>query len=214
MSNSRREKLQCNDCHGLRWHALRTSYSVEGEEDMGGNCYEPWTDTFEIFQCRGCDSLLVRRSFLFLPIGEEAEISYFPARSSRHRPSWSWGLPPELRELLGEVYTALQSNSPRLALMGIRAVVDVAILEKVGDAGSFVEKLAVLEREGYVGQKQRNFLSAVLDAGSAAAHRGHTASEQGLEYAMDIVENLLQAVYALEGAAEHLREATPPRKRP
>jgi hypothetical protein len=214
MNTPEKEKLQCNDCHGLRWHVLRASYSVEGAEDWGDNFVEPWTDAFEIFQCLGCDSILVRRSFLFAPYGEEAEFSYFPARSSRHRPRWSWALPPELHELLREVYGALQSNSPRLALMGIRAVVDIAILEKVGDTGSFAEKLTALERGGFVGQRQRDFLSAVLDAGSAAAHRGHVASEQELEYAMDIVENLLQAVYALEGAAEHLRGKTPPRKRP
>ena len=180
---------------------------------MGGGFFEPWTNCFEIFQCQGCDSVLVRRSFLFEPLGEEAELSYFPARISRHPPPWSWGLPSELRDLLKEVYGALQSNSPRLALMGIRAVVDVAILEKVGDIGSFAEKLTSLERKGFVGQRQKDFLSAVLDAGNAAVHRGHAASAQELEYAMDIVENLLQAVYALEGAAQHLRVKTPPRQR-
>jgi len=191
---------------------LRASHTVEGEEDMGGGYLEPWTDIFEIFQCQGCDSALVRRSFLFEPIGSEAELSYFPARMSRHQPRWLWKLPNELFEILKEVYGALHSDSPRLALMGIRTVVDFAMLEKVGDIGSFEDRLTALEREGFVGRRQKEFLSAVLNAGNAAAHRGHKASTQELESAMDIVENLLQAAYELEGAAKHLRENTPPRK--
>src|ERR1700712_5539811 len=109
MSALRKEKLQCNECHGLRWHMLRASHTVEGEEDMGGGYLEPWTDIFEIFQCQGCDSALVRRSFLFEPIGSEAELSYFPARTSRHQPRWLWKLPNELFEILKEVYGALHS---------------------------------------------------------------------------------------------------------
>jgi hypothetical protein len=97
--------------------------------------------------------------------------------------------------------------------MGIRAVVDVVILENVGDVGSFAKKLATLEERGFIGRQQRQFLEAVLDAGNAAAHRGHAANAEELESAMDIVENLLQAVYVLETAAEHVRRRTPPRRK-
>jgi hypothetical protein len=212
MNAVRDEKLQCNQCGGPTWHALRTSYTANGTEILDDYNSEPWTDCFDVFQCKGCDSVLVRRSFDFFPTGNE--VSYFPAPISRHQPQWSWGLPDELRSLLREVYSALHANSSRLALMGIRAVIDVVILEKVGDVGSFAEKLAALQSKGFVGERQRDFLNAVLAAGGAAAHRGHAADAQELGYAMDIVENLLQAVYALEGAAEHLREKTPPRQRP
>jgi hypothetical protein len=87
------------------------------------------------------------------------------------------------------------------------------MLEKVGDIGSFAVKLEKLESEGFIGRKQKEFLSAVLDAGNAAAHRGHAASASEIEYAMDIVEHLLQAIYILEDAAQVLREKTPPRQR-
>ena len=191
---------------------MRASYAAEGEEEVDGET-EYWTDKFEIFQCQGCESVLVRRSFDFsLFIGQEPEQSYFPARISRRRPQWLQQVSGELQSLLGEVYNALHADSPRLALMGIRAVVDLAIMETVGDVGSFPEKLAALEKGGFVGQKQREFLAAVLAAGNAAAHRGHAASTQELEFAMDIVENLLQAIYALEGAAQHIRVKTPPRR--
>jgi hypothetical protein len=211
MSDSRREKLQCNECHGTRWHVLCADHRIEGREEVDGEV-EPWTDYFEIFQCQGCDSVHVRRSFCFALLGEEPALSYFPARISRHKPQWSQDLPDELQDLLWEVYGALHADSPRLALMGIRAVIDVAIHEKVGDVGTFREKLAALENKGFVGKQQREFLEAVLDAGNAAAHRGHAASAQELEFAMDIVENLLQAVYALGRAAKHIRGKTPPRQ--
>jgi len=172
----------------MRWHALCAAHTIESSEEIEGEV-GPWTDCFEIFRCQGCDSVHVRRSFYFALLGEEPERSYFPARISRHKPQWLQDLPDELRELLWEVYGALHADSPRLALMGIRAVVDVVILEKVGDVGTFREKLTALGEKGFVGRQQGEFLEAVLDAGSAAAHRGHAASAQELDFAMDIVEN-------------------------
>jgi hypothetical protein len=95
--------------------------------------------------------------------------------------------------------------------MGIRAVIDLAVVERVGDVGTFEQKLNALAEKGYVGEKQKDFLAAALDAGSAAAHRGHRPKASDLDYSMDIVENMLQALYVLEEAADQLRKATPPR---
>jgi hypothetical protein len=211
MRNKQDVRLLCNWCGTPTWHALKASYTAEGVEEIDENYHEPWIDKWEILQCKGCHSVLARRSFLFA--STEPDLSYFPPRTSRRQPPWSWSLPSEVRDLLNEVYGALQANSSRLALMGIRTVIDVVILEKVGDIGSFAEKLNALQDRGFVGERQKEFLTAVLDAGSAAVHRGHVASVVELGYAMDIVENLLQAVYALEGAAQHLRGTTPTRQR-
>jgi len=86
------------------------------------------------------------------------------------------------------------------------------LLDKVGDAGTFAQKLAQLEDAGFVGRRDRKFLDAALDAGSAAAHRGYQPKKEHLDHVMDIVENLLQAVYILEEAADELKESTPARK--
>lgn len=213
MDKPTREKIHCNACRGPRWHEIKTEFEFEGYEELTEEYGEPWYDHFEICQCEGCDSILVRREFTYSLFGIDREVTYFPPRISRHLPPWSSKLPPNLRMLLREVYQALQADSPRLALMGIRAVVDLAIVARVGDQGTFREKLEALEESGVVGHEQKEFLSAVLNAGSAATHRGHAPDRKQLSHAMDIVENMLQAAYILKEAADQLREATPPRKR-
>jgi hypothetical protein len=45
--------------------------------------------------------------------------------------------------------------------------------DKVGDVGTFEQKLKALEDDGYVSKRNREVLDAALDAGNATAHRGH-----------------------------------------
>jgi hypothetical protein len=52
-------------------------------------------------------------------------------------------------------------------------------------------------------------LEAALDAGNAAAHRGHAAKPEEVEIVMDIVENMLHSVYVLHDAAQKLKKSTP-----
>lgn len=83
----------------------------------------------------------------------------------------------------------------------------------VGDVGSFPQKLDALLAEGLIGKKNRDFLEAALNAGSAASHRGHQPSGTAVSHVMDIMENHFQAVYVLESAADELKKTTPPRQR-
>jgi len=76
-----------------------------------------------------------------------------------------------------EIYAALHADSRSLALMGARTLVDMAILDKIGDAGSFQKKLELMEQKGFVARENRQFLSAALDAGNAAAHRGYNQAQ-------------------------------------
>ncbi len=146
--------------------------------------------------------------------GEAKVIRYFPPSSARHRPVWAWHLPQPAQFLLKEIYDALYSEGLRLAVMGARTLVDMAILDKVGDVGTFVEKLKALESKGFISKRNREVLSAALDAGSATAHRGHKFEAAQVHQVMDIVENLLQSIYVLERAAQKIKTATPPRKKP
>jgi len=50
-------------------------------------------------------------------------------------------LPDTVRGLLAEVYTAFQANARRLATMGVRAVLEAVMIDKVRDNGSFAKNL-------------------------------------------------------------------------
>jgi hypothetical protein len=81
--------------------------------------------------------------------------------------------------------------------------------DKVGDVGSFVDKLKEIEKIGIIGSQNKNYLEAALDAGNAAAHRGYQPSVDEVNAVMDIVENILQVAYHLSSLAEHLKISTP-----
>ncbi len=208
---STNEKVHCNKCRGKTSHRL--AFAIRGDE--GSQWYGPeyegsWRTRYEVLQCAGCQEAVLRRIYECSE-DEYPDVRYFPPPVSRHPPSWQYQLPGDLRLLLDEVYRSLDAANRRLPMMGARALVDMVIVEKVGDLGSFTEKLKKLESEEYISATNRVVLEAALDVGSAAAHRGHAPRTSQIDAVMDIIENLLQAVYVLPDMAEELKNSTPPR---
>lgn len=203
-------RIHCNNCSHETNHVVRATDTVVSEDKdyEGGPVGEK--DTFEILQCLGCEERSIRRTFEHDAYGKGIP-EFYPPRISRRTPLWKGKLPKQILAVVEEVYRALQNDSPRLATIGARTIIDLVILDKVGDIGTFVEKLTALEKQGYVGRKNREFVAAVLEAGSAAAHRGIAPQVNELNRVMDIVESLLESVYVLEELAQHLRQTTPAR---
>jgi hypothetical protein len=112
---------------------------------------------------------------------------------------------------MDEVYRSLDADNSRLPMMGARTLVDMLMVDKVGDIGTFDEKLKKLEGMGVISPDNREVLSAALDVGHAAAHRGHAPNFDDVNAVMDIVENLLHAVYVLPDVAKGLKQTTPAR---
>jgi hypothetical protein len=169
---------------------------------------------YDFLECRGCGCVTLRCTTTCERLfGEEKLTRYFPPSSARRWPVWAELIPLPANNLLHEVYNALHYEGLRLAVMGARTLVDMAVIEKVGDVGTFPQKLTKLEEQGFIGARNREVLTAALDAGNATSHRGHKFKSQEVHQVMDIVENLLQAIYVLESAAQKLKTATPPRKK-
>jgi hypothetical protein len=214
-------KVFCNHCGHITNHRVVTEHVVQGDLDetaigiaqatIDPEPHEPdWWDRYDMLECRGCESVCLRHTNYFGPTDQE-DVYFYPPRVFRRLPEWRHRLPPLVGSLVDEVYKALAADSRRLAVMGARTLVDMVIAEKVGDQGPFRQKLHVLEEQGFVGKVNGEHLAAALDAGNAAAHRGHVPSTEAVAQVMDIVENLLQAVYVLGAAAEKLGRETPPR---
>ena len=210
MNQSRKsERIYCNQCRGKTVHRLRKIVKDAGTDDETGF---QWHTTFEMLQCAGCQDVVLRRTFAFSE-NQEVEVRYFPPAMSRYLPTWRYSLSKGMRLLLEEVYRSLDSENLRLPMMGARTLVDMLFFEQLKkDVGNFKQKLETLEKEGIVSPQNREVLDAALDAGSAAAHRGHEAGEYEIRAVMDIVENMLQSVYVLPKMAKNLRELTLPRK--
>jgi hypothetical protein len=212
MSDTQITRIHCNGCGRTTRHRIVSSFTQTREdevEEIETTAVE--TTTIAVLECLGCEALVVQVTAEHDVYGE-ADPRFYPPPISRPMPRWSSKLPWPIQAVLREVYGALQAGSYRLATMGARTVVDLVITDKVGDTGTFASKLEALEKQGFVGRKNREVLSAALEAGNAAAHRGLAPESGVLNHVMDIVENLLEAVYTLEQAANDVRRATPPRK--
>jgi hypothetical protein len=176
--------------------------------------------TYQTLECCGCGDVSFRLRYCFgqrvqhdddLFDEDLFDDTYYPPRVWRKKPVWISKLPDELRSLLDEVYTALQAGSRTLATMGARSVLDMVILERVGDRGSFKRKLEAMVAEGWVGLHDKDILYAALNAGNAAIHRGHIPTDSELTTVMNIVEHMLNSIYILPDDANRLRQNTPQR---
>lgn len=204
----------CNICgHETRHYLIATKHWREIVDKDGESPPVYIRYIYQFLQCRGCYYVTMRRKTIYPEVLDgEIITEYFPPAVSRRQPTWSTQLPDPILQLLREVYLALHSDSQRLAMIGTRTLVDMAILDKVGDVGNFKQKLQALEDQGFIGKRNREILEAALGAGHAAAHRGQNYKVAEVNQVIDIVENLLQAVYILEKTAAAIKKVTPPRK--
>ena len=207
------ERIHCNTCRQNTHHerVCKVVDAVTTEYDVGR--FIECVTRSETFQCCGCHDVLLRRTRFLEGFPKTLNVQYFPPAVSRHQPSWIWSalLPKGLPDVIHEIYRSLDANNHRLPMMGARTLIDMLMVDRVGDAGRFDEKLKKLEALGVVSARNREVLAAALDVGSAAAHRGHAPKTDEVNAVMDIVENLLHAVYVLPKMAEDLKKTTPPR---
>lgn len=80
-----------------------------------------------------------------------------------------------------------------------------------GDAGTFVAKLKALRDAGHMAEVQYEAMLVVVDAGNAAAHRGHIPAPDSVRAMLGALEHLLQSLYVLKDVASELSRATPKR---
>ena len=208
----------CNSCTRQTRHELLFVTSVRDDREVTAPQWDDaghiYLDTYELIQCLGCQTVTFRQTFVVEGYEDQTRtLTFFPPRVSRRLPKWKDDLAEPLQDIINQVYAALHLDHSALALMGARAVVDMIIIDKVGDRGSFQSKLQALQTEGYIGSRARNVLDAALDTGNAASHRGHNPPSGTVNEVMDIVENLLEAIYRHDGIAERLRASTPQRSR-
>lgn len=149
----------------------------------------------------------------------------YPPAPSRKRPEWGtlfllcfnsfelW-----ISKLHEDIYSAIGLEAYALAAMGARAILDYVVTSKAGDKGDFKQKLTRMRDQGLITVEQVETIDAAFDAGSAAAHRGHSPSREDVYHLLDITESLLEKFYIDPArqrrqaqAAAALRSNTPPR---
>lgn len=210
MAEPNRLLSHCNKCHRPTSHDVLHQRAVSRDHvDETDGYHEAWTYTYTMLECRGCEEVSMKIDHWHSDYGD-VDPELYPPRISRKAPDWLWNLPSDWWSLMREIYGALHANSRRLAVMGSRTVIDLYLTEAVGNGGSFKERLDRLVSSGQLAPDDRSTLNAALEAGNAAAHRGHTPNASDLSAVMDIVEHLLHK-FVLKRRADSLQKNIPAR---
>jgi hypothetical protein len=180
---------------------------------------------YKALECQLCRSVTLSITTQRDPGGmmgdpETVRIEYFPPLPIRALPKWTSDLDRKTASLLREIYGALENSLPVVASSGIRTVLDRLAVAAVGDVGTFRDKLAAMEKKGLLDSDERQIMSAVIDAGSASAHRGFSPDKETVIAMLDIAEELLAKIEVgpkrkarLARKAKAITAKVPPRPR-
>ncbi|MEO6853319.1 MAG: DUF4145 domain-containing protein [Rhodoferax sp.] len=188
------------------------------EDDDDGEVMFSESAIYSTIQCRGCDDVKMR----LVEGGSHSDetISYYPPATFRRKPKWMGelllesimdGIHKTLVELLSEVYKAMQNGMPRLAAMGVRALLESVMTDKVGDKGTFAQNLDAFATEGHISNRQKERIAKVLDAGSAVIHRAHLPTTNDVIAMVDLAENLIESIYFHDAQIDEVAKTVPAR---
>lgn len=205
-------KAHCNNCGGDRNHEVLYTEKKEWSDDQYG---VSGSNKYETLKCLGCENIKLRHTSWFSE-DDGYKTTYFPPAIFRQRPSWLKNLWLELpiendfvEPLLHEIYVAVQNNLPRLAAMGVRALIENVMISTSGDHGNFSKNILEFEKSGFVSRIQRERIEAILEAGHATMHRAFKPSNEDIVTLVDIAEHIIETVYLHESKVQELKKRVP-----
>jgi Domain of unknown function (DUF4145) len=176
-------------------------------------------NTYAMLSCGGCSTVSMGHRRLWVNDGSIDDI-YYPSPVSRKMPPWMflWSIglgrakgDAAIGAVMMEVYQAVDGGQNRLAAMGVRALLEQVMIQKVGDLQGFNTKLDAFQNAGFISAIQRDAMRATLDVGDAAMHRAYVPTEKDLTLALDIVEGVLAPIYDHRTEAEKMADRVPSR---
>ncbi len=217
-------KKHCNNCGIPTNQEILHREVTRWSQDLDFDLAIDGGDEFILLKCMGCDRVsLAHESWCSentsaggSPIVTEAR---YPPAASRSFPSWinkaKGGAPTRIGEFLKEIYVALHNGSYRLCAIGIRALLEDIMVNKVKDQGSIGKNVDAFIQAGFVAsQSTGEFRNRVLEAGHAAMHRGYSPSEENVVALLDITESIIAAIYVHPKQLKRLGGSIPRRRRP
>lgn len=220
----------CPNCGGSRNCFVRGRYSATRDgTDVPGEVYDCTTGF--LLQCAGCSTIFYGEEYFFSEVEHEVRdpetgemrlepivtCKFWPTVEARSRPDWFGevsAVDAHLKSLMTELYSALDNGLMVLAGIGVRTCFDrVTELVGVDPSLPFARKLEALLTDGRIGITEKDILAALIDAGSAAAHRGWSPSSDDLRTMMDVLEQFIHRTFILRSESEQLRGRVPSRRR-
>lgn len=198
--------VPCTKCSGRTAHEVIASLDQSGENtNYGVN----WEQHYQIIRCKGCKIVSFRdansNSDEYIQVGEdEWDLKIYerlyPSRIEGRKDLGqdAWHLPLDTNRVYQETLQALNNNSPILAGIGLRALVETVCKEKNAIGKNLFEKIDNLASQQVLTPAGAAILHKIRTLGNAAAHEVKPHSEKQLALGMSVVEHMLKDVYILK----------------
>lgn len=218
-------KAHCNKC--LRTTNQKVLFAQARSESEEINEYVTVSggDRYSLISCAGCDDVRMLHQHWFSEDMDHRgnaiiHSDYYPPSLTRQKPRWMREIIPfhvimgEVSGLCDEIYRAIGVGASRLAVMGIRALVEHIMIDKIGDQGTFKKNIAAFFAGGYVAPiQQAIFKDTLIESGHAAMHRGFDPSPEEVGALLDIVEGIVETIYYQPMRVGSLKNNIPPARK-
>lgn len=203
-------KANCPRCDGERVCWIHGEFEKTWDWDDGMHSMWGQSD-YKLAQCCGCEEVFFHQSSWD---SENCDYEYdqktsqdivvyprtittFPTPTKKSKqPDWVWDIAkidPQLFTILSEMYQAYEHDALILASVGLRTAFDrTTEVLKIDPELTLKDKVALLLKEGHIGDTESKTLGVVTDAGSAAAHRAWTPTQKEFEALLTTLEHFIQ----------------------
>src|SRR5688572_3821369 len=85
-------RVHCNSCGQETRHLVVSKREQPGSEsiELGFDRWATieWDTTYYMLECCGCQEVTVKRTYWFSESPDDVDVSYFPPRLARRKPTW------------------------------------------------------------------------------------------------------------------------------
>ncbi|MDK7585603.1 DUF4145 domain-containing protein [Alcaligenes faecalis subsp. phenolicus] len=205
--------ISCSKCSGKTAHKVVSSYDLRGEYDDGQHSMQ-WAVDHQIIQCLGCKTISFRKASSnsedCVQTSHDGDVecvvdeTIYPSRVDgvKGLGDDTHYLPTSVRRIYDETLQALSNQSPVLAGIGLRALLETVCKEKNATGNDLLKKIDSLVTASVLTPVSAAILHKIRTLGNKAAHEVKPHSDRQLGLAMNIVEHLLKDVYILPKQVE------------
>ena len=205
----KKEKVLCTSCKNVTNHVVLAAHKISDDTHNGD---VQWWTNFQIIQCLGCDTISFRESSAcsedFDPYTGKIEesVKLYPDRMGGRGPIENFDeFPTRTKRIYLETLKALNNQTPILAAIGLRALIESICLEQNTKSKNLAKGIDELADMGLLSKRQADFLHNHRFMGNAAAHEIVSPKPEHLVAALDIAETLLKTIYILPDMADQIK---------
>jgi hypothetical protein len=201
-------QIFCNSCRNKTHHELVFVHQcaenvVFLNPDTPHEEVEDWDECeYRLWVCRGCGTAVLEKA-LYCDLTEQWLPDYYPKREHRDLPQKGFQeLNRRLTSIYREVIESFNAGLQILCAVGLRALLEGICADKGVEGKTLEEKINRLDR--FLPSSIVKNLHGFRFMGNEAAHELQAPDLEELRVAIDVMEDLLNYLYALDYKAQWL----------